>query len=176
MLTCRIQTVQCAIRQTQGVVRHVRRDISRCLCDRLQIDRKVSTLLHNYSTLVAVEIFDTAEFFDVLIFTVCMHIHTILLWVTVCTGLTQNAGLSRGESFPIICSDSVLSILYTLWRCAVVSNEVFNLAWWLFACVNVLCRRWCCREPSASNPCWKWSWFGPIFSGVSRNCDYRKMP
>ena len=38
----RIQTVLCAIKQTQGTVRHVRHDISHCLHNRLHVDRKVS--------------------------------------------------------------------------------------------------------------------------------------
>jgi len=38
----RIQTVLCAIKQTQGTVRRVRHDISHCLHNRLNMDRKVS--------------------------------------------------------------------------------------------------------------------------------------
>jgi len=45
----RIQTVLCAIKQTQGTVRHVRRDISRCLHDRLHMDRKVSHIVVNFA-------------------------------------------------------------------------------------------------------------------------------
>ena len=41
MVCARIQTVLCAIKQTQGTVRRVRHDINRCLHDRLYIDRKV---------------------------------------------------------------------------------------------------------------------------------------